>query len=135
MRENKKENGFIALMTAIVLSFILMITAVALNQTSFFARSEILDAEYKNRSSALAEACVDTALLKLAVNPGYAGPDPDIPVGSDTCDIRPVITTGSQKIIQTRAEFQEAATNLEVKVDASDLSVVSWNECAWFPCP
>ena len=133
MKRKKEKNGFIALMTAIVFSFVLMITAATLSQTSFFSRAEILDAEYKERSSALAEACVDTALLKLAVDPSYTGPE-TVSVGSDTCEI--VSVTGLDTI-RTRAEFppgtnQAAATNLEVQVDASNLSVISWNERASF---
>ena len=130
---DKKPEGFIALITAIALSLILLVVTVTLNQSGFLTRSTLLDAEYKERSSALAEACIDTALLKLANDPSYLGPDLNIAVGSsDTCDIRPVITTGSQKTIQTRAIFQEAETNLEVVVD-TNLSIISWNELPNFP--
>src|SRR3989344_1070246 len=48
--------GFVALITAIILSVILITVTVALNRIGFLTRSEISDAEYKNRSSALAEA-------------------------------------------------------------------------------
>lgn len=130
---SKKDEGFIALITAIALTLILLVVTVTLNQTGFFTRSTLLDAEYKERSSALAEACVDTALLKLAADPTYTGPD-TVAVGSDSCDIISVSPPGSPtRTIQTRAVFQEAATNLEVVINDSDLSVVSWNELPSFP--
>ena len=126
--KTKREQGFIALITAIALSLILLVVTVTLNQSGFFTRSTLLDAEYKERSSALAEACVDTALLKLAADPGYLGSE-TITIGSDSCFI---VSVTSLNTIRTTAEFQEAVTNLEVEIDASNLSVISWNELAHF---
>lgn len=126
--KSKKEEGFIALVTAIALSLILLVVTVTLNQSGFLTRSTLLDSEYKERSSALAEGCVDTALLKLAADPNYIGLE-TITIGSDSCSILSVSPPGSPtRTIKTRAEFQEAATNLEVVINTSDLSVVSWNE-------
>lgn len=130
--KSKKEAGFIALITAIALTLILLVVTVTLNQSGFFTRSTLLESEYKERSSALAEACVDTALLKLANNPNYIGPD-TIAVGGDSCSILSVsLPSGGHQTIRTRAVFREAATNLEVAINTSDLSVVSWNELPHF---
>ena len=143
MKLKKEKNGFIALMTAIVFSFVLMITAATLSQTSFFSRAEILDAEYKERSSALAEACVDTALLKLATIPGYNPVNECNSVGDicpnggpNICSVVSVSPPALGKItIITTAVFpapavtsQGAVTNLQVIVDSTDLHVLSWNE-------
>ena len=117
-----------------------MTVALALNSSGYFTRSTILDAEYKERSSALAEACVDTALLRLASDSGYPGLE-TITVGSDTCRIGPITSVGGQLTIPTCATFplqpncppstanQSALTNLQVVVNDSDLTVVSWKEC------
>ena len=85
--KNKNEKGFIALITAIVLSVILITITISLNQIGFLTRGETADAEYKDRSSALADGCADSALLKLANDLTYAGNDPSISIGSDTCSI------------------------------------------------
>ncbi len=119
--------GFVALITAIVLSLILITVAVALNRIGFLTRSETLDSEYKNRSSALAEACADIALLKLANNPSYSGNE-SIPVGSDNCLILTFNPAPDPIIFETKATFQEATTHLRIKIAKSDLSVVSWDE-------
>ncbi len=131
----KKDSGFVALMTAIALSIILITITVALNQNGFLTRSEILDAEYKDTSSALAEACADTALLKLTADPSYPGNEPAIAVGADTCAIGSVVLSGGQITIHTSAVFPSAAvtsqgvvTKLQIVVNATDLSVVSWDE-------
>ena len=133
-RYHKHEQGFIALITAIVLSAILMVVTVVLNQSGFFARSALLDSEYKERSVALAQACADTALLKLAANPAYAGSE-TVPVESDTCLIRPTqinMPIVGQDTVETSAVFQEASTNLRVVVNAADMSIISWDEVPSF---
>lgn len=133
--KRKENSGFIALITAIVLSAILITTAVALNQLSFFARSEISNAEYKERSIALAEACLDMALLRLAQNPAYPGGEIVTVTASDSCAIRPVLRNtpqSGQNTIETRAVFQEATTNLKIVVKASNFSILSWDEVPSF---
>lgn len=129
--KNKKEEGFIALITAIALTLILLVVTVTLNQSGSLTRSTLLESEYKERSSALAEGCVDTALLKLAADPGYTGPE-TIMIGNDPCDIRPITQSAGQSTIETKAVFQQATTNLRVVINTSDLSIVSWNEVPYF---
>jgi len=129
--QNQQESGFIALITAITLSLILILVAAALNQTEFFTRSAAQDAEYKEKSFSLAEACADEALLKLAANPAYAGGE-TIPIDSDTCTVRPIDPTLDPITIETKAAFQDSITNLRVKAKNSDLSVQSWDELPSF---
>lgn len=133
---HKNEEGFVALITAIVLSVILITAAVTLNLSGFFTRSALLDSEYKERSSALSEACVDTALLRLAADPIYqvasTTPQQLNIGGTDTCWIRSVTASGTQEIIETQGKFNEATTDLRIVVNASDLSVQSWDELPSF---
>src|SRR3989338_5224128 len=136
--ENNHKSGFVALITVIVIVLILMVVAIALNRTGFLTRGEILDSEYKDRSSALAEACADAALLKLAQNSSYAGNEANISVGSDKCNIGAIqsdMPTPGQKTINVNAVFpastitnQNAVTNLQIVVNSVTLSVIFWNE-------
>lgn len=130
-KKNKSNHGFVALMSVIIISVILLLVATTLSRTGFSGRLNILDSEYKERSSALAEACVDTALLKLATEVTYASNlMPDIvPVGADRCTVnRPFDSSLDPITFETSATFQNATTNLRVKVAKSDLSVVYWEE-------
>ena len=67
------ERGFIALISALIISAILLIALVASNLTGFYSRFNILDSELKERSNATADACADIALLQFALDPMYAG--------------------------------------------------------------
>ena len=124
-----RQGGFVALITAIILSAILLIITTTLNQTSFFTRSNLLDSEYKERSAGLAEACIDIARLKLANDPRYSGSEPSIPIGTNSCEIRPIVGN----TIETKAVYNSAVTNLRVVINPADISVVSWEEVSSFP--
>ena len=124
----KNNTGFVALMSAIIISVILLLIVTNLSLTGFYSRSDILDSELKERSSALAEACADTALLKLANNSSYTGLGTITVFGSDTCTIETIDPNTDPIVVNTKGIFQQATTKLNIKVDKSDLSVVSWEE-------
>ena len=129
------KGGFIALFTAIIISIVLLLVSVSLNRGGYLTRGEALDAEYKNRSLALAEACAQKAMFSLAYDPTYTGVEPSVAVGSDTCSIGAISFAGSQYTINTGAVFpatsvagQGAVTRLQVVVNSADFSLVSWEE-------
>ena len=127
-------NGFIALSTAIILSIILITVAVSLNLAGFLARGGIIDAQFKEESLALAEACADRALLDLANDKSYTSGE-TIKIGSENCKIRTIkknTPAPSKETIETIAAVNEAHTNLRIIVNSSDLSVISWREVAEF---
>ena len=131
MNNKHGQEGYIALISAIIISSILLVVTVTLSYTAFFARYNILDSEYKERSASLAEACADVALLKLANNSGYAG-NVAVAIGTDFCSIRLLFSSGTQTIVDTQASFQNAYTNLRLGVATSTLTVMSWEEIPKF---
>lgn len=121
-QKTKTNSGFIALMSAIIISVVLLLIVANLSLTSFYGRFNILDSELKEKSSALAEACVDTAMLKLVNDSDYSGNE-TVSVDADTCEIESV----SGGMISVRADYRNYVTKLEVDVDSS-ISVTRWEE-------
>ena len=117
-------------MSAIVIMFLLTTITIGLGMSSFFGRFNILDSESKERSLALAEACVDSAILNIAQDASYNPSSESVVVGSVSCTIISVASSGSNKIIKTRGIFNQAYTNLKVEINNNDLSIESWQECA-----
>lgn len=112
-------------MSVIIISAILLVVIVGGSLTGWNSRFDILDAESKERSSALADACVGSILLQLATNGAVvSGP---VSVGSDQCRI---LNTASPYQIQ--ASFNNAYTNLQVAVDPDTLTIISWQEVSVF---
>ena len=128
MTSEKNNSGFIALMSSIIISVILLLIAVTLSFTGLNIRFNILDSELKERSNALAEACVDMALLELVRDSNYQGGETVTVSGSDTCIIKTINPIIDPVVIDTKAIFQQATTNLHIKVNKSNLKVISWEE-------
>src|SRR5260221_11521416 len=80
------ESGFIALISAIIISLILITITVILNLAGYFGRFNILDAEYKETSIGLAEASVDTAILEISKGNTVAA-NTAVPIGSYQCPL------------------------------------------------
>jgi len=130
-KKNKVQGGYIALLSAIIISAILMLVAASAGQNGFFTRFNILDSEFKERSLALSQACARVAILELASDRDYSG-SATTTVGTEDCYIGPVSATIDQRAFKTRAYVGNAYTNLEVVLDTADLSVISWKEFANF---
>lgn len=128
IRKQKNQKGFIALISAIVMSAILLLITTSLSLSSFFTRFTILESEYKERSSALAEACVDSALVKILLDNTYSPSNEMISVGENSCLIKKITTNSEQKTILAQGNYQESFTNLSVTVKNSNLEVISWIE-------
>ncbi len=137
MKPLNPQQGYIALMSAIIISALLLTITVSLGFSGFLGRLSIVDSQSKERSSALAEGCADTAILE-ATSGIYSMSAKTVNIGSDTCTIvssqKDVPSTG-QSTIKTQAVINKAYTNLKVIINNSNFTVISWDECAVGPCP
>lgn len=124
-RKKRENGGYIALISTIIISFILLGLTASMSTAGFYARFNSLDSEYKRISLGLAESCVHAALLKLAKNNTYAPPPggENISVGSETCTISEVFTDLSdptKKTVKTKASFRGAFSNMEIATTVQD---------------
>lgn len=121
-------NGFIALFSVIIVSFILLLAAVSLSFSGFFARFNILDSELKARSDALAEGCLEAALLELAKDNTHLGGD-TIGIDDETCNYE--ISPGG--IVQAWAQVGAAHTNYRIEVNLDSLDIIFLEELSTLP--
>jgi len=126
-RSTKNQEGFIALMSVIIIMAVLLVIGASISFTSFSSRFNVSDSEFKKRSSNLAEACVDAELLKLAQGTTYAN-GATVAVGSDSCTVFSVATAAGQTTIKTKAIFQQSVTNVQAVVNSTSLHLHSWQE-------
>jgi hypothetical protein len=107
----------------------------ATNFESYYTRFAVLGSEAKEISAHLAEACVNTAILRLAQNQTYSvvPQGQHIPVGDRECMINS-ITSGvfpSERIIRVTGIHDTAHTHLEVEIDTGTLptiTIMKWEE-------
>lgn len=126
----KYENGgYIALISAAIMSVILVGMAFMANMSGYFARFGSLNGEYKRISKGLAESCVNAALFKIADDYNYqttTDPGPHsadgsviIPVGRDNCFIKkisysPEIDNRKTATIETIGSYEGAFSKMSI---------------------
>ena len=136
----EKNKGFVALMSAIIISILLLAVTFTLSFSGFFSRFNVLDTEFKKRSAAIAEACADTALLQLAQSATTTLPF-DCSMGGGTGSIVSVsssVPAAGQTTIKTKGEMkinsvQKVVTNLSIVASTTSASVISWEEIPTAP--
>jgi hypothetical protein len=104
-------------MSAVIISAVLLVVVISASLSSFSGREIVLNAESKERSMALADACVSELLLRIA-----AGTQTNAPVTVVECTIQ-----NQSSPYMIHAVFNRAHTNLRVTVDSS-LAITSWVE-------
>lgn len=129
-----KNNGFIALISVVIISFVLLSVATTLTFTGFFTRFDILDSEFKKISENIADGCIESARLVLVQNPDIADSQPyDVSMPSsligspnDFCKII------DKETIIAHSEVKNTQTYYLVKVDSSlpEFPIKKFIECA-----
>ena len=127
------ENGFIALISILILSAVLLVTTLSLAQFGIANRFFILDLEQKAASENIAEACIHIARIKAYNDPTYTITTPvSINIAGGSCAIFSVSVSGVNTTIKTRATSGNSTTNLLVVVNNTDGSFVSWEQVGFF---
>jgi hypothetical protein len=119
--------GFIALMSAVIISVVLLLTVVTGALSGIFARSNVLDAELKSRSRAVADACLDQALLLLTNNSGYVDSEYQKFNALDACELA-VSGAAPTKTIAVQGSSTKAVTNLSATYDTDAKALSSLTE-------
>lgn len=114
-----RHRGFIALMSAVIISAVLLLVVISVGLTGFFSRSNVLDSELKSRSRAVAEACLEQALLLITNDPDSTHSEYQRFNDLDTCDL---VATGPSyaKTILIQGSSTKAVTNLSATYDADN---------------
>jgi hypothetical protein len=124
------QEGYIALMSSIIIAGVLMAVVFTMSFKSFMTRFNILDMEYKSRSLNYAETCANTAILKVIENNAYTGET--ISFGTESCT---VTVTGTYvinaKSSVPQANANKAVSNIQITLDSA-FSVTNRKEVANF---
>lgn len=126
------QRGFVALMTAVIVSAILLVLTVSVSFASFYARADKLGELHRAQALALARSCVNVALRALAAAPSgsYAPHNLVVNVGSDeSCIIQGVAYSGGQAKVATYASAGNSFATIAVTVAlSSPIKIIAWDE-------
>ena len=125
--------GFVALISVLIISAVLLATTLSLAQFGIANRFFILHLEEKMVSEKFADACVHIARIYAYNDPAYESNTPmSIEVAGGTCVIESIAAEDSESIIEVSATRNDAVTNFQVVVDNTDGTFISWNEVVSF---
>jgi len=133
------QQGYIALISAILISTSLLILTISVSFEGFYSRFMVSGSEQKEISTYLAKSCVNTAILKIAQDRNYLTKSMEIiTVGDTTCHIISIETGNifvSNRLIKAQGRSGQAYTNLVVEIDPSVLphiAIKTWDELPSF---
>ncbi len=129
MKNKNTKSGYIALMTSIFISIILLTITVKQNSLGWDTSFNILMSESKQQSESLAHICVDTAIASF-LNNSYKENITEYPNGK--CTNFPILdnnpSIGFMKI-KTTAVVKNSYTNIEAITSKNQkMKIISYKE-------
>lgn len=137
MKYKHEHRGYIALITAILISVSLLTLVIAVSLEGYFSRFSVLESELKEVSAYLAESCFNTAVLELAQDEDY-NEARTVKVSDQECSIVSITSSGSfseRRIIEVQGVYKESYTNLEIEIEMDSLpevDIFAWEEVGSF---
>ncbi len=119
----KSKNGYVALVTAIIISLVLSALLFSLNMRSLSSRFNILDSELKVMSMHAAEGCLDSTVLKLASGITFTKDQVFVDDGF-SCKVH----TSSSSGVEIETAIQGATTRIRTTLDPSSFTVMARQE-------
>jgi hypothetical protein len=128
-------NGYIALMSATIISLILLGMTFTLASGGYYSRFNALNKEYKKVSLGLAESCANVALLEVAQNYNFTVPaaGSSTLVGGEHCLIKSVSFSPTDSAthrrtvyITSQGEYHGAYSNITVSASVVEPAFSSY---------
>jgi hypothetical protein len=122
------ERGFIALISVLMLSVILLAAVISLAQYGIVSRYGLLTLEHKEISQARARACIQVARIAIVNDPDFEVADKPVAFEDSWCEIVSIDAGGGTSVVQVSASSSGATTNLEAVIDAASGDVTGVQE-------
>lgn len=130
-RKFQISGGYIAIVSALVLSAVVGAIVFVATTNIFFGRSNTAILKSKKNTRYLAESCLEDALLKFGSDHTYSGNE-TIVVGSSTCKTISVNASGTDRVFKVSATTTNSVTNLKLVAEEATLDKVSLEEVRAF---
>ena len=122
-----KNNGFVALVSTIIVVSISSLIILTINFSVFNLRYNVLDIEYKKMSYFLTWGCFERIVLGILKGEAFAEED-KIFINNYFCAIKKINFNNDILDLDLTSEIGEATTNLQVKFDNKYQKIIFWSE-------
>ena len=115
--------GYIALLSTIIISAVLLTMTVGAGQSGWFTRFEVLRTEAKLESQLVTKGCINEVIAKLINDPTWMG-DTTITKNSGICYVYPIQKNypyNNYVIIKVRGDVRNSVTNIISEFDMAEI--------------
>ena len=127
-KTSTNQQGYVALTSVIFMSLLLVTITVVLSIINYYSRYNILESEFKERSVAQAESCIDKAVYNVLTGVVVTYPKTYSDLG---CTVESAVSAGSNFNVLVTGDYQNSKTKLQVQLNsANSYKVVTWQELA-----
>ena len=133
-RVKNNQEGFIALISILIIGAIMLAISIGLSLRSIGETNMSLAEQESHRALALANLCAEQALMKLESTLDYAGGEP-ITIGSESCDILTISGSGNfNRTVKTQSAVSGYTKKVRVEVSqiSPTMQITSWEEVGDF---
>lgn len=133
---NTSPRGFVALVSAVIFSLLLMMLVLSESSSAFWTRYNQTDNESKSASMALADSCMYKALLNYAEDPDSVSKSQIVDFDSrGTCTIDAVLTDNATVTFSTYSVVDAVPVILIVTAttNSGNLDITSWKTSTSIP--
>ncbi len=115
----ENERGFVALISILIISAVLLVAVTSLAEYGMIARYSLLDLERKTQSESYAMGCVSIARIAIVNDNDFDVTDKEVSIDDHTCIIEDVATVSGNKRVKVSAVVEGATTNYQVDIAPS----------------
>ncbi len=120
-------SGFIALITASIISAVLFLSVISVSTFNFFSRSNILDYELKLQTREYAWSCLEMTILRLGEDSDYQVLNEPIILPGNSAPLCTIVSIkrSANLVVDTISESEsELSSELETTLTLNDLTIL-----------
>lgn len=134
MNKEDNKNGYIALVSILLVSSLTLFLAVNANLFGISESRMALDRAHSSKAYYLANLCAEEALINLKDDLDYSG-DETINIAGGSCEILPLEGSGNEnRTIKTTGSFDNKTRKIKIDIDLVNpvMEINSWLEVTDF---
>jgi len=131
---NLKENGYVTLISVLVIGAIGVAVGVSLISLGLSASRTSFSLEQSNQTKALANACAEEALQQIRDQPlAFSGTN-NLVLGRGNCTYTVTAGSGEDRTIEASGTVDTIVRKIEISIDQINptINITSWQEVAEF---
>lgn len=130
MADIKKQNGYIILLSVMLIGAVSVTIAVSLLAMGIGSGQSSLSLQRSKQAKAMAQSCMDEALYNIYQNNSYTG-TASTTIAGLTCNFTVTNTGGSNRRVDAWSNIYGVVQKTRVELDSvSPINITSWQEMA-----